>query len=66
MPVYEYKCESCKGRFDRFVRSGEPEEKERACPFCGSDRVRRVFSIFGTGLSGSGGPPGDSCGRKST
>ena len=67
MPVYEYKCEACGGRFDRFVRStGEPEDRERDCPFCGSDQVSRVFSIFGTGFAGGGESSGsDSCGRRS-
>lgn len=67
MPVYEYKCGACGGRFDRFVRSGgESEGREKGCPFCGSDKVSRVFSVFGTDFSGGGESSGsDRCGRKS-
>ncbi len=65
MPVYEYKCEACGGRFDRFVRGGDSGER-RDCPFCGSTKVSRVFSIFGTGSAGRGDLSGsDSCVRKS-
>ncbi len=68
MPVYEYKCGACGGRFDRFIRStDEQQEAEKGCPFCGSEKVSKVFSIFGTGFSGGGESPGSSgCGRKST
>lgn len=47
MPLYEYRCESCGGEFERLSRSGAGREAP-ACPECGGDRVARKFSTFGT------------------
>lgn len=41
MPIYEYECENCGYRFEKFQKmSDKPIEK---CPKCGG-RARRLFS----------------------
>ena len=44
MPLYEYRCRSCRRRVTVLVRgsSGEPA----ACPECGGSELERVFSSF--------------------
>lgn len=50
MPLYEYRCEDCGGRFDRLqsAAAGAP-----SCPTCGSASVRRLISLI-AGLGGNG------------
>ncbi|MGQ9633390.1 MAG: FmdB family zinc ribbon protein [Bryobacteraceae bacterium] len=44
MPVYEYHCEDCKGRFNVLVkRIGQEAE---ACPYCRGTRLTRLWSRF--------------------
>lgn len=58
MPIYDYRCEECGYRFDRFFRTMEEEGRtETTCPSCGSSRLRRLISVFGTGR-----PASESCG----
>ncbi len=47
MPIYEYACKSCQGRFEQFVRS-PAEEKDVACPTCESRKIERLPSVFAT------------------
>jgi putative FmdB family regulatory protein len=54
MPIYEYQCEQCGERFDKFVRSMFTEA-EVVCPSCGSAQVRKGFSTFAS--RGSNGGP---------
>ncbi|HEV8607648.1 MAG TPA: zinc ribbon domain-containing protein [Tepidisphaeraceae bacterium] len=53
MPTYEYKCDACGARFEKFqsIKSGPI----RKCPKCGKSKVRRLIST-GAGLifKGSG------------
>src|SRR6266576_949778 len=53
MPTYEYKCEACGHKFEKFqsIKSGPI----RKCPKCGKNKVRRLIST-GAGLifKGSG------------
>lgn len=62
MPIYEYSCQECEARFDKFVRSITAED-EVTCPSCGSKRVRRGFSTFASrgdsGLSINSAPAGN-------
>lgn len=47
MPIYEYRCQKCRGRFSVLVlRPGT--EGERACPRCHSREVQRLISSFAT------------------
>jgi putative FmdB family regulatory protein len=64
MPLYEYVCASCSGKFERYVRSfGE----EVACPACAGTDVEKQLSTFafaagGAGPSPSSGGGGACCG----
>jgi putative FmdB family regulatory protein len=40
MPIYEFECEACRERFEELVAAGAAA----ACPECGSERTRRLFS----------------------
>jgi len=41
VPVYEFECEECGNRFEELTAS---DERAIACPACGSERTRRLFS----------------------
>jgi putative FmdB family regulatory protein len=41
MPIYEFDCEECGGRFEELVAS---EAAGAACPQCGSRRTVRLLS----------------------
>ena len=41
MPIYEFECEECGGRFEELVPA---ETESAACSACGSRRTRRRFS----------------------
>lgn len=43
MPIYEYNCPHCNGRFQKLVR-GFTDPVGLACPRCGSADVRRAIS----------------------
>src|SRR5678816_4764942 len=53
MPTYEYQCDACGNKFEKFqsIKSGPI----RKCPKCGKNKVRRLIST-GAGLifKGSG------------
>ena len=53
MPIYEYQCQECNKRFDKFVRSFSAEDQV-ACPTCGSQQVRKGFSTFASLSSSTG------------
>jgi putative FmdB family regulatory protein len=45
VPIYEYRCAVCDERFEEL----QPATADRpACPGCGSQKVERVYSTFGT------------------
>jgi putative FmdB family regulatory protein len=41
MPIYEFECEDCGARFEELVGA----EATTACPGCGSERTRRLYSV---------------------
>jgi putative regulatory protein, FmdB family len=43
MPIYEYTCPQCKGRFQKLVR-GFSDPPGLACPRCGNNAVKRAVS----------------------
>ena len=52
--TYEYLCMTCEHRFEeRRPMAGSGVDTALACPTCGSDRVRRRFSMFATTGDGS-------------
>jgi putative FmdB family regulatory protein len=44
MPVYEYKCESCRKRVSLFQSYAEYGVRQPACPLCGSSALTRIIS----------------------
>lgn len=47
MPIYEYRCPRCRGRFSVLaLRPGQ--ELQPRCPRCGNTEVRRLISGFAT------------------
>jgi putative FmdB family regulatory protein len=51
MPIYEYRCQTCKREFEYLVMgSAKPE-----CPHCDSKKVCRLMSTCGFLSKGSGG-----------
>ncbi len=47
MPIYEYLCPACNGKFQKLVR-GFDDPPGLACPRCGNAEVRRAVSRFAT------------------
>ncbi len=47
MPIYEYLCPACAGRFQKLVR-GFSDPPGLACPRCGNQQVQRAISRFAT------------------
>lgn len=46
MPIYEYVCQDCGDKYEKFVRS-TTAPVELACPTCGSPRGEKALSLFG-------------------
>jgi putative FmdB family regulatory protein len=52
MPIYEYKCLSCKAIFEAY-RSIPHADIDVKCPKCGSQKTERLISrFFGKGTAG--------------
>jgi putative FmdB family regulatory protein len=52
MPIFEYRCEECGQKFDAFFRrADEADKKQVTCSECGSEKVRKLFSVIGLGGS---------------
>jgi len=47
MPIYEYRCQVCGARFEKFVRASA-DATQLVCPDCGSPQVEKAFSVFAT------------------
>jgi putative FmdB family regulatory protein len=54
MATYEYVCLACEGAFERSRPITAAVDTAIACPSCGSERVRRRFSLFATSSGGPG------------
>jgi putative FmdB family regulatory protein len=61
MPIYEYRCRSCKNRFERLVPAGAADGQ--SCPTCGSADVSRLLSLFAApaGAAEASGGGGSCC-----
>ena len=44
MPIYEYRCEDCQKKFEKFVRYPDRETVE--CPACGKSNLKQLISAF--------------------
>ena len=53
MPIYEYQCEECHERFELFVRSSA-QQATPTCPKCGSGKVSKAVSLFGSQATKAG------------
>ena len=72
MPIYEYRCETCRKVSSFLIRSLETHHPP-ACPKCGAKKTARKLSVFASSVKSSTGasapPPacgmgrGGSCGR---
>jgi len=53
MPVYEYVCTTCRGRFEK-LRSMDTAQETTPCPDCGTPAARAlsVFAAFTRGDNG--------------
>jgi putative FmdB family regulatory protein len=56
MPIYEFHCESCEKASEILVRS--TDWKSAKCPHCGSSKLEKKFSTFGTSNTGGGSAQG--------
>jgi putative FmdB family regulatory protein len=45
MPIYEYRCEKCAGKFDVLTSFAE-RDRAQVCPVCESTRTRVQVSSF--------------------
>ncbi len=57
MPVYEYTCTKCENRFEAFVHTAKAKVE---CPQCGSGKVSKLLSLFGTRSNGPAADAGGS------
>jgi putative FmdB family regulatory protein len=62
MPVYEYECGSCGGRFEVTQKFSDPVIT--TCQLCQADSVRKVLSPMAFVLKGSGWYATDYAGKK--
>ena len=46
MPVYEYRCDACRERFEEYLSTST--KPAPPCPKCGSATVSRLVSTFAT------------------
>ncbi len=55
MPLYEYRCPACQGRFELIQHLGA-NAAETVCPACGGQHVERQLSTFAvaSGSMGNG------------
>jgi putative FmdB family regulatory protein len=54
MATYEYVCMGCEHLFEEERSMTASVGTALACPSCGSDRVKRRFSVFAAGTSAPG------------
>jgi len=63
VPLYDFVCDACRATFEELTTAGATP----ACPACGSERVRRVYSPIaerGTGVGLRGAAARDSDSRR--
>jgi putative FmdB family regulatory protein len=65
MPIYEYRCEACGEGFEVFVRSAS-QKASPTCPRCGSQEVKKAFSLFGVAATSGRTTASTSCSPGST
>jgi putative FmdB family regulatory protein len=61
VPLYEYRCATCRQQFEVLQRVGEGPNG-LACPHCGASRLEKQASTFASALLSSGAAPAGGCG----
>ena len=51
MPVYEYRCESCREQFEA-VQPVSARVEDTVCPRCGAQKATRLMSSFASKIVG--------------
>ncbi len=51
MPIYEFKCDECGGKFSEIRRMGD--DQQVTCQQCGSTKTRKLISSFSSISSGT-------------
>ena len=59
MPIYEYRCQSCRRSFEHLAR--RLTDVARNCPHCGAPRPVKQFSTFAARADAAAGKVCDSC-----
>lgn len=54
MPIYEYECESCQYRFEKWFPSDVNSKLTDKCPHCEQGKVNKLISAANFNLVGSG------------
>ena len=54
MPLYEYECAACTGRFEVLVRT-PTSDSQPSCPDCGAAQARKIFSLVARPVRAGGG-----------
>jgi putative FmdB family regulatory protein len=54
MPLYEYECPGCGGRFEKLVRRMGDADRTK-CPGCGNEHARKRVSTFAVAGMAQGG-----------
>ena len=52
MPIYEYRCQSCDHELEVMQKLSDPELSD--CPACGQPDLKKLISVVGFRLKGSG------------
>ncbi|MBM7855232.1 putative FmdB family regulatory protein [Desulfohalotomaculum tongense] len=61
MPIYEFRCSSCRHKFEKLCQLGETGENLK-CPRCGAPKPNKIMSSFRADSADSlRGSRGDSC-----
>ena len=65
MPTYEFQCNKCNEKFERFLSIKDRESSKILCPKCRSEDVSQVFNALNikSGSGGSSGTDGAGSGR---
>ena len=63
MPLYEYRCKSCKHQFEKIQKFSD--DPIRVCPECGLDAVEQLLSAPAVQFKGSGWYVTDYAGKSS-
>ncbi|HEY8811412.1 MAG TPA: zinc ribbon domain-containing protein [Candidatus Dormibacteraeota bacterium] len=56
MPLYEYSCDDCRGKFDVLTSYADRDNRKQVCPTCESTRTKVMissFAAFGSSEAGS-------------